>query len=94
MRILVVEDDSKVASFLERGLRDEGYAVDVAHDGDDGALKANVYDYDLAVLDVMLPGRSGYEIVRDLRRGEKPLPVLHTIRGVGFILEHGHGVED
>ncbi len=76
MRILVVEDDKKVASFLEKGLREEGYAVDVAHDGDDGSLKANVYDYDLAILDVMLPGKSGYEIVRDLRKGEKPLPVL------------------
>jgi DNA-binding response OmpR family regulator len=76
MRILVVEDDRKVASFLEKGLREEGYAVDVAHDGGDGSLKANVYDYDLAILDVMLPGKSGYEIVRDLRRSEKPLPVL------------------
>ena len=76
MRILVVEDDRKAASFLERGLREEGYAVDVAHDGDDGSMKANVYDYDLAILDVMLPGRSGFEIVRELRKGEKPLPVL------------------
>ncbi len=76
MRILVVEDDRKVASFLERGLREEGYAVDVAHDGDDGSLKANVYDYDLVVLDVMLPGKSGYEIARDLRRSENAVPVL------------------
>ena len=76
MRILVVEDDRKVASFLERGLREEGYAVDVAHDGDDGSLKASVYEYDLAIRDVMLPGRSGFEIVRELRRGERALPVL------------------
>ncbi len=76
MRILVVEDDRKVASFLEKGLREEGYAVDVAHDGIDGSLKANVYDYDLAVLDVMLPGKTGYEIVRDLRKADKPVPVL------------------
>jgi two-component system copper resistance phosphate regulon response regulator CusR len=76
VRILVVEDDRKVASFLERGLREEGYAVDVAHDGDDGGLKASVYDYDLAILDVMLPGKSGFEIVRDLRRSERALPVL------------------
>jgi DNA-binding response OmpR family regulator len=76
MRILVVEDDRKVASFLERGLREEGYAVDVAHDGDDGVLKASVYDYDLCVLDVMLPGRSGYEITMALRRAENPVPVL------------------
>ena len=76
MRILVVEDDRKVASFLEKGLREEGYAVDVAHDGEDGSLKASVYDYDLAILDVMLPAKSGYEIVRELRREQKPLPVL------------------
>jgi len=67
MRILVVEDNRKVASFLERGLREEGFAVDVAHDGVDGALKAHVYDYDLILLDVMLPGRTGFEIVRELR---------------------------
>jgi DNA-binding response OmpR family regulator len=76
VRILVVEDDRKVASFLERGLREEGYAVDVALDGDDGSLKASVYDYDLAVLDVMLPGRTGLELVRELRRAGKAVPVL------------------
>jgi DNA-binding response OmpR family regulator len=76
MRILVVEDDRKVASFLERGLREEGYAVDVAHDGADGAMKAHVYDYDLLVLDVMLPGKTGFELVRELRRGQQDTPVL------------------
>lgn len=76
MRILVVEDNKKVASFVEKGLREEGYAVDVAHDGTDGALKAAVYDYDLLVLDVMLPGKNGYEIVRELRREGKDVPVL------------------
>jgi len=76
MRILVVEDDRKVASFLERGLREEGYAVDVAWDGQDGSLKAHVYDYDLLILDVMLPGKTGFEIVRDLRRERKQVPVL------------------
>ena len=76
MRILVVEDDKKVASFLEKGLREEGYSVDVAHDGDDGSFKANVYEYDVAILDVMLPGKTGYEIVRELRKGQKTIPVL------------------
>jgi two-component system, OmpR family, copper resistance phosphate regulon response regulator CusR len=76
MRILVVEDDRKVASFLERGLREEGYAVDVAYDGDDGSMKAHVYDYDLLILDVMLPGRTGYEIVLQLRREQKQVPIL------------------
>ena len=76
MRILIVEDDKKVASFLERGLREEGYAVDVAHDGTDGLMKAHVYDYDLLLLDVMLPGRTGYEIVRELRSAGKTVPIL------------------
>lgn len=76
MRILVVEDDRKVASFLERGLREEGYSVDVAHDGEDGRIKAHVHDYDLLLLDVMLPGMSGLEVVRDIRQREKSTPVL------------------
>lgn len=76
MRILVVEDEKKVASFLQKGLREEGYAVDVAHDGDDGLVKALVNDYDLLLLDVMLPGRSGIEVVRELRAKEKATPVL------------------
>jgi DNA-binding response OmpR family regulator len=76
MRILVVEDDKKVASFLEKGLREEGYAVDVSHDGTDGLVKAHVHEYDLVLLDIMLPGRSGLEIVRDLRSRERTVPVL------------------
>ena len=76
MRILVVEDDKKVASFLEKGLREEGYSVDVAHDGTDGLLNAHVHDYDLLVLDVMLPGKTGLEIVRSLRSRESSVPVL------------------
>jgi DNA-binding response OmpR family regulator len=76
MRILVVEDDKKVASFLEKGLREEGYAVDVAHDGNEGLMKSHIHDYDLLLLDVMLPGKSGLEIVHDLRAKEKMTPVL------------------
>ena len=76
VRILVVEDDKKVARFLEKGLREEGYAVDVAHDGTEGLLNARVHDYDLLVLDVMLPGKTGLEIVRSLRSRESSVPVL------------------
>ncbi|MGE0160831.1 MAG: response regulator transcription factor [Gemmatimonadales bacterium] len=76
MRILVVEDEKKVASFLEKGLREEGYAVDVAHDGDDGLMKALVHEYDLLVLDVMMPGRSGLEVVREVRARGATTPVL------------------
>jgi DNA-binding response OmpR family regulator len=76
MRILVAEDDKKVASFLERGLKEEGYAVDVAHDGDEGAVMAMVHDYDLLLLDVMMPGKTGLEIVRELRSKENTVPIL------------------
>lgn len=76
MRILVVEDDKKVARFLEKGLREEGYSVDVAHDGAEGLMKARVYDYDLLILDVMLPGKSGLEIVHELRAAQRTVPVL------------------
>ena len=76
MRILVVEDDRKVASFLAKGLREEGYAVDVSNHGEDGLLKAKVNEYDLLLLDVMLPGRSGLEAVRELRARESMVPVL------------------
>ncbi len=82
MRILVVEDEKKVARFLEKGLREEGYSVDVSHDGTDGLLKAHVHDYDLLVLDVMLPEKSGLEVVRELRARESSVPVLLlTARG-------------
>ena len=76
MRILVVEDDKKVASFLEQGLREDGYSVDVVHDGTEGALMAHINDYDLLVLDLMLPGKTGVEILRELRREGSDIPIL------------------
>jgi len=76
MRILVVEDDKKVASFLGMGLREEGYAVDVANTGDDGLSNALIYEYDLLILDIMLPGRTGLDVVRELRGREHAVPVL------------------
>ena len=76
MRILVVEDDRKVASFLQKGLEEEGNAVDVLNDGDEAAMQAQMIDYDCVVLDLNLPGRSGFQVLRDMR-GKKPqLPVL------------------
>ena len=76
MRILVVEDDQKVASFIERGLGQEGYAVDVLHDGREAAAQVAIVDYDAIVLDLMLPGRSGVQVLRDLRACKPALPVL------------------
>jgi len=76
MRILVVEDDAKVASFIQRGLEEEGYAVDVLHAGDEAGAHAYTVDYDCVVLDLMLPGRSGLQVLRDIRARRPELPVL------------------
>jgi len=76
MRILVVEDDRKVASFIQAGLQQEGHAVDVLHDGSGAGAQAAVIDYDAVVLDLMLPGRSGFQVLRDVRARKPALPVL------------------
>jgi DNA-binding response OmpR family regulator len=76
MRILVVEDDRKVASFIHDGLAREGYAVDVLHDGTQAGEQANALDYDAVVLDLMLPGRSGFQVLRDIRARKAALPIL------------------
>ncbi|MEW2374944.1 response regulator transcription factor [Micromonospora sp. NPDC047812] len=76
MRLLVVEDESRLASALQRGLQAEGFAVDVAATGPKGLDAARHGGYDAMILDVMLPGLSGYELVRRLRAEEHWLPVL------------------
>jgi two-component system OmpR family response regulator len=76
MRLLVVEDDVKLARALERGLQREGYAVDVADTGDDALSQATTNDYDAVVLDVMLPGLDGFAVCREMRRSERWAPVL------------------
>src|SRR5262245_10200257 len=76
MRILVVEDDHKVAAFIQQGLEQEGHAVDVLHDGARVGDEAQTIDYHAAVLDVMLPGRSGFQVLRDMRARKAMLPVL------------------
>ncbi|MBF0594257.1 MAG: response regulator transcription factor [Candidatus Omnitrophica bacterium] len=76
MRILVVEDERKVSSFIKRGLKEAGYAVDVADNGDDGLFMAKASPYDLIVLDVMLPGRDGIDVCRKLRQANHATPVL------------------
>ena len=76
MRILLVEDDQQVARAVERGLRAEGFAVDVAVDGPEGLWFARECRYDVVVLDLMLPGASGYEVCRRLREDGNWTPVL------------------
>ena len=76
MRVLVVEDHVKMARLLERGLREEGYAVDVAQTGSEGVSLGLEYEYDAIVLDVMLPDLDGVDVLRKLRGGGRWTPVL------------------
>lgn len=75
MRILVIEDEPRLLHNLAKSLREEGYAVDTAAAGDEGLQKAQDYDYDALVLDIMLPGLNGWEVLERLRQ-TKPTPVL------------------
>jgi two-component system copper resistance phosphate regulon response regulator CusR len=76
MRILVVEDEPRMANVIAKGLREQSYAVDIAPDGDGGLYQAAINDYDLIVLDVLLPKCDGYEVCRELRRCGNATPVL------------------
>ena len=76
MRILVVEDERKVAEMVGRGLRAERFAVDLADTGEMGWAMANSYDYDLMILDLGLPGIDGLELLRRLRRRQEKVPIL------------------
>lgn len=76
MRVLVVEDDRKVAGFIEQGLKEEGYVVDVAPDGEEGSTLAHVYDYDIILLDVVLPKKHGIQVAMELRRSGRNTPIL------------------
>jgi DNA-binding response OmpR family regulator len=76
MRLLIVEDDPKLAEFVARGLRAELYAVDLAADGSEGQNYVNSYEYDLLILDLMLPFISGSELLRRVRQSHPSLPVL------------------
>ena len=76
MRILVVEDEKKVAQFIKQGLEEEHYSVDVAHDGEKGLFMAQSEQYDLLVIDVMLPKKSGLDLIREVRAAQGTTPAL------------------
>lgn len=76
MRILVAEDDRPVASFLKKGLEAEHYAVDIVPDGQEALYMAEEYDYDLVLLDLVLPKMDGLQVLRQIRNRKKSLPVL------------------
>ena len=82
MRLLIIEDDQELASALSRGLSQQGYAVDTAADGEEGLYLADVNEYDLLLLDLILPVMDGFEVLRHLRTGNSALPILIlTARG-------------
>ncbi|HZL78601.1 MAG TPA: response regulator transcription factor [Candidatus Limnocylindrales bacterium] len=76
MRVLVVEDEKKTASFVRKALQAEGFAVDVCHNGDDALAAARATPFDGIVLDIMLPGRDGLSVLRQLRERKNVTPVL------------------
>jgi two-component system OmpR family response regulator len=80
MRILVVEDEPRLQHNLAKALREEGYAVDTAGDGDDGLFKAETYNYDAVILDVMLPQLDGWEVLARLRKHKKTPVLMLTAR--------------
>lgn len=75
-RILLMEDEKAVASFIRRGLKEENYTVDLAKDGDEAVDLAKSYAYDLAILDVMVPKKTGFEVLEILRREKKSFPII------------------
>jgi two-component system, OmpR family, response regulator len=80
MRILIVEDEPDLLRSIAQALREEGYAVDTANDGEDGLFKAESYDYDAIVLDIMLPRLDGWEVLQRLRRTKKTPVLMLTAR--------------
>lgn len=76
MRLLIVEDDVKIAALIEKGMREAGFEVDVCHDGDSGLAQGLTGRYDAAVIDIMLPGLDGLQVIEQLREQRVSTPVL------------------
>jgi two-component system copper resistance phosphate regulon response regulator CusR len=76
MHILIIEDEKKTAAYLQKGLTEQGFIVDVSYEGEEGLLFASTVDYDLIILDVMMPLRDGWSVLQALRRAGKLTPVL------------------
>ena len=76
MRILLVEDDVRIARFIKKGLKENAYAVDVVEDGEEALYQTEVNDYDLIILDIMIPGKDGFEVCEEIRESSNNTPVL------------------
>ncbi len=93
MRILLVEDEERIASFIARGLKEAHYVVDVAYDGEKGFFMAEINEYDLLILDIMMPGKDGISICSELRNKGHDFPIImlsakdtldDKVRGLNF----------
>jgi len=92
VRVLVVEDERRLAHTIQRGLEGEGFATDVAFDGDEGLWLAKEQPYDAVVLDIMLPGRNGYEVCAELREAGVWTPILMLTAKQGE-LDHAEALD-
>ncbi|CAN5570530.1 hypothetical protein BH23ACT7_BH23ACT7_24970 [soil metagenome] len=87
-RILIAEDEPRIASFLEKGLRANGFTTSVAEDGVQAVIRARSGDFDLLILDIGLPGKDGFSVLRELRGAGFPLPIIVLTARDGVA---GHG---
>lgn len=76
MRILLAEDDKRIARFIQKGLKENAYAVDVVANGEDALYQIEVNDYDIAILDVMMPEKDGFEVCKEVRANGNNMPIL------------------
>ena len=97
MRVLVVEDDERISSFVQRGLEAEGYLVDIAQDGQEGAQRGMDHPYNLIILDLLLPGKNGHDVCQTLRHEQILTPIL-ILTAQGALEEKlrgfDHGADD
>ena len=97
MRVLLVEDDTRIARFVAKGLREQSYAVDVARSGEEALYQAAINSYDLAILDVMIPPPDGFTVCKELRKSGQRMPILMLTARDGVddrIKGLDHGADD
>ncbi|MBU5635856.1 heavy metal response regulator transcription factor [Geomonas sp. Red69] len=92
MRILIIEDEQKAANYLKKGLTENGFSADIANDGEDGLHLAMTEQYDLVILDVMLPVKGGWAIIQELRAAGKDVPVIF-LSARDAVHDRVHGLE-
>jgi two-component system copper resistance phosphate regulon response regulator CusR len=92
VKILVIEDETKTASYLKRALSEHGFAVDVSQEGEEGLGLALQYHYDLLIVDILLPGRDGWSVLTELRHSRNEVPVL-IVSALGAVCNRVRGLQ-